>query len=294
MTSSCTSKNTKSSDSTTLNEDEAVKKLATDIYSKYEILKDKRIGAFDFSTLDGKDIPEGKRLSNKLLETLIKKSGLKFVERSEIDKILEAQGIEQTGIIDTETIKESGKVLSIDVMINGTIARVNNHGELSVKVVDITTGEIYIASSTDFFPEKSFSFKKNPVILNPHRKSPEKVETINRTFFILDRLSRERPLIFLLSVLDRYDMENIARDNPRLAQAIKKTRQRLPQKEPQLDRRITQLKDELKLAKDIYPERYKALMNRKAEIVNKRDISHPTHHPSLPRPPRRPLPPRLR
>ena len=229
-------------DQTLLNEESAIQKLLDDIFAKYEILKSKKIGIFDFSTLDGKENPDGKRLSKKLLEQLIKKGGLKFVERSEIDKLLKAQGIEQTGIIDPETIKESGKVFSIDVMINGTISRVNRNGELSIKAVDLSTGEIYLASSVNFVPEKNFEFREDPKLAKLHRESPDKVQILNRTFFALERLSNDRPVIFLLSVIRREDISDLRDKNPELARVLIRARKNIKNSNPEVAKKIYRLK----------------------------------------------------
>ncbi|MDY6935419.1 MAG: FlgO family outer membrane protein [Spirochaetota bacterium] len=258
-----------SSNSDRFNEDEAIERLATDIYSKYEILKNKRIGVFDFSALDNKDTTEGIRLSKKLLEQLTKKDGLQFVERSEIDKILQAQGIEQAGIVDPNAVKDSGKVLSIEVMINGTITRINNQTELSIKVVDISSGEIYLATGTRFIPATYYSHREG--LRNPaqNKKTPGKVQIINRTFFALERLSRDRPVIFLLSVVEEHDMNIIKKRKPRLARVIMRRKEIIHNRDPQLRKKITQLREGLRLIKDHAPDRYEIIMKKKVELITK-------------------------
>ena len=266
---------TTTTNQTLLNEESAIQKLSKDIFAKYEILKNKKIGIFDFSTLDGKENPDGKRLSKKLLEQLIKKGGLKFVERSEIDKLLKAQGIEQTGIIDPETIKESGKVFSIDVMINGTISRVNRNGELSIKAVDLSTGEIYLAASVNFVPAKKLAFKEDPKLVRLHRESPDKVQILNRTFFALERLSNERPVIFLLSVIRREDIPNLRDKNPKLARVLKKRRENIKSNNPQVAKKIYRLREGIKLLKDHVPERFDIIMKKKDELILRKPRRRP-------------------
>ena len=265
---SCSSVGQSRSDQELLNEDDAIERLASDISMKSDILKDKKIGIFYFSTLEGKENAAGKRLSKKLLEKLIKNGGLIFVERSEIDKLLKAQGIEQTGIVDTESIKESGKVYSIDVMINGTIARVNKNGELSIKAVNLSTGQIYLVSSVNFTPSKNLSIKENPTLTNLNRESPEKLEIINRTFFMLEKLSQNRPVIFLMSVMNREDVQIIRQQNPKLGRVIKRTSDQIRINDPQLGRTIQRLRKGLEIVRDHTPEKFEILMRKKEKLIS--------------------------
>jgi predicted transcriptional regulator len=257
-------------DDTILDENSAVDKISSDIYEKHNLLKGKRIGIFSFTSLDGKEITEGKKFSAKLLESLMKKGDLRFVERSEIDKVINAQGFEQTGIVDPETVKESGKVLSIDVMISGNLARMPEYGELSVKAVDISSGEIYFASSVRFRPSRKFSnTEKNPKIVSLHRTAPDKIEMINRTFYILDKLSKQKPVGFLLAVIDKSDIETISKQNPNLSMELKR-RKNIIQKNPELKKRILKLRRGVKLIRENEPERYDIIMKRKVELINRK------------------------
>ena len=130
----------KKSGTNELTEDGAVQKIANQMFNKSTLLSNKKLSVFNFTNLEGKETAEGKRIANKLLEKLIQKSSFKLVERSEIDKILKEQGMEQTGIVDKDIVKDSGKVLPIDSMITGIVAQINGGGEISVKIVDISTG----------------------------------------------------------------------------------------------------------------------------------------------------------
>ncbi len=253
-----------------LDENSAVDKISSDIYEKRNLLKGKRIGIFNFTSLEGKDITEGKKFSTKLLERLMKKGDLRFVERSEIDKVIKAQGFEQTGIVDPETVKESGKVLPIDVMISGNLARMPEYGELSVKAVDISSGEIYFASSVRFRPRRKFSkTEKNPKIVSLHRTAPDKIEFMNRTFYILQKLRKQKPVGFLLAVIKRPDIQRINKQNPRLSRELKR-RKNIINKNPQLKKRVLRLRRGVKLIRENDPERYAIIMKRKMELINRK------------------------
>ena len=268
--SSC-EKSTLRADSNVLDEEEALDRITSEVYQKHNLLRGKRIGIFSFTSLDGKEIPEGKQLSSKLLERLMKKGDLRFVERSEIDKVIKAQGFEQTGIVDSETVKESGKVLAIDVMISGNLARMPEHGELSVKAVNISSGEIYLASSVRFRPRMKFSnTEKNQKILSLYRKSPDKVEIINRTFYILEKLRKRNPIGFLLVVIERSDIETISKQNPPLSMELKR-RWNVIRRNPQLNKKTRRLRGGGRLIRKNDPDRYDIIMKRKVELINRKE-----------------------
>lgn len=270
LNSNCEKSNVRADDNVP-GENEALDKITSEIYQKHDLLKGKRIGIFSFTSLEGKEIAEGKKLSSKLLERLVKKGDLRFVERSEIDKVLKAQGFEQTGIVDPETVKESGKVLSIDVMISGNLARMSEYGELSVKAVDISSGEIYFVSSVRFRPGMKFSStEKNPKILSLHIKSPDNVELINRTFYILEKLRKRKPIGFLLVVIERSDIETISKQNPRLSMELKR-RKNIIRRNPQLKKRTRRLRRGVRLIRENDPDRYDIIMKRKVELINRKE-----------------------
>jgi len=252
-----------------LDENRALEKLADEIYNKSNILKDKKLAVFNFSNLDGKETDEGKRLSKKLLEKLLKKGDLRFIERSEINKILKAQGFEQTGIVDPDSIAETGKVLPIDIMISGTIAQLKRYGELTIKAVNISTGEIYLVSAVNFYPEDNFSYKENPDKLKLHRKNPDKIDAINKTFRILKVLNKKRPLIFLLAVIDRNDIKKIRDENPRLARKMNRVKKIAKRRNPRRWQRLIRLRKGVKLIKKFDSEKNDILMKKKTEILDR-------------------------
>lgn len=251
-----------------LDENRALDQIAHEVYQQYDRLQGKKIGMFNFTTIDGKDISYGKELAQRLLEKLMSRGELQFIERAEVDKILKAQGFEQTGIVDRETVKESGRILPIDVMISGTIAGNETRGELSVKAVNISSGEIYMTSRVKFLPSRPLPTGKNQALLSLYRKSPEILDAVNRTFFVLGKLKKERPLIFLLAILDRDDIEMVRKHNPSLSVALKK-RKNVIERNPRMRRRIVQLRRGVKLLKKHDPQRYRIITAGKIEIIQR-------------------------
>ena len=226
-------------------EEVALQQIANEVKQKAPALKDKAIGVFDFTAADGTVAPETKRLSTKLLEYMIKTTELKFIERSELDKILRAQEIEQTGIVDTETARPGGGISSIDVMITGTLLRVPDRGELGVKVVNIGSGQIYLMSSAAFAMTGGSGIIADKNLIRLHREQPEKLDRINRSCNELKRLSVNRPVVFLLAMADRDDIAELAKKNPRAAGKLQRRMAKIEADNPRLAGRIQVLRKNL-------------------------------------------------
>jgi hypothetical protein len=78
------------------------------------------------------------RFENELLAT----DSFKIVERRNIDKILREQGFQQSGACDnSECSVEVGKLLSVDGIYTGEVAKIGKAWTLSVKRTDVGTGQ---------------------------------------------------------------------------------------------------------------------------------------------------------
>ena len=89
----------------------------------------------DSSAIDG--------LTSAMNSELINTGKFRVMERSQMDGILKEQGFQQSGACDgQECAVQVGKLLSVDQMVLGTIAKVGNTYTLSARLVDVQTGEV--------------------------------------------------------------------------------------------------------------------------------------------------------
>src|ERR1035437_4409249 len=66
-----------------------------------------------------------------------------IMERSQMEKILKEQGFQQSGVCDgTDCALAMGKILSIDRMVVGSLGKLGESFTLSVRAVDVGTGEV--------------------------------------------------------------------------------------------------------------------------------------------------------
>lgn len=82
-------------------------------------------------------------VTDALADELMKTGELRVMERSQMEKILKEQGFQQSGACDgSECAVEVGKLLSINRMVVGTMGKLGASWTISVRAVDVGTGEI--------------------------------------------------------------------------------------------------------------------------------------------------------
>lgn len=89
----------------------------------------------DASAIDG--------LVSAMGSELINTGAFRVMERSQMDGILKEQGFQQSGACDgSDCAVEVGRILSVDQMVLGTIAKVGSTYTLTARLVSVRTGEI--------------------------------------------------------------------------------------------------------------------------------------------------------
>jgi TolB-like protein len=108
-------------------------------------LPNKRLTVADFKQIDGDETEEGKLLAEQIITRLSRVNGLKIVERNQLDVIYQEQKFSLSG--NTEEELEVGRILNVDAVVFGTIARLEGVEEINARMIDATSGEIYCAVS---------------------------------------------------------------------------------------------------------------------------------------------------
>ncbi len=252
------------------NEDKAIDELAQKMLADADKLKGKRIGLFKFTSIEGNETPEGARISDTLLERLLGKSTLKFIDRTEMRKIIAENELEQTGLVDSSLINESGKILPIDLMITGTLSKINTDVTISARVVNAKTGELSMVKTCRYNSIKSGNQTESSEAIALFKKSPDMLDRMNRAFFNLQKMSNNAPLIFLLTVLKKSEIEELEKNKPKLANALRKRKEKLERENPERVKKIEVLTKNLEIMKDSFPKRYDIIMAKKTEVLNRR------------------------
>jgi len=91
----------------------------------------------------GVDAASALVVTDALSDQLLREGQVRVMERSQMQKILNEQGFQQSGICDGgECALAVGKLLSIDRMVVGSLGKLGESYTLSVRVVDVATGEV--------------------------------------------------------------------------------------------------------------------------------------------------------
>jgi hypothetical protein len=97
-------------------------------------------------TLDKETV---RSITDAVADEVIKSRKVRVMERSQMEQILKEQGFQQTGACDgTDCAVAIGRLLSIDQMIVGSIGKIGESYTISLRLVNISTGELINGART--------------------------------------------------------------------------------------------------------------------------------------------------
>ncbi len=86
-------------------------------------------------------------ISDALSDELMRLGKVQVMERSQIKSILDEQGFQQTGACDgSECAVQTGRLLSVQDVVVGTVGRLGESYSISVRLVDVETGQVVRSS----------------------------------------------------------------------------------------------------------------------------------------------------
>ena len=84
---------------------------------------------------------EAATLTDRLATELGNTDAVTLVERQQLDRILQEQGLQQSGCTSMECVAEVGQLLGVEYMISGSVNKLGNTFTVEAKMFSITTGE---------------------------------------------------------------------------------------------------------------------------------------------------------
>jgi TolB-like protein len=110
-----------------------------------------KIAVIEFQSLneDAKKDNLGKIVSEVLTTSLVNSESFKIIEREQLQKVTREFELSQTGIIDTSSAKQIGKVLGADAIVTGSVIKIGKNLRLDARIIDVTTGIILTAEKTE-------------------------------------------------------------------------------------------------------------------------------------------------
>gem|GEM_PF-5717131 len=153
------------------------------------------------------------------------------------------------------------------MIVNGTIAQIQKIGEVTVKIVDCKSGQLYAVTTVKFDPEKNFSYSEDSKKLKIYKTSTEKLEKANRIYSIYNTLKERKPGLFLFSLVDRKDMLKLKNSNPVLFRKLLRVRNIISQRPPAARKKFRRLRRGIKVMKKYAPDKYELMDKEKMKII---------------------------
>jgi uncharacterized protein (TIGR02145 family) len=99
----------------------------------------------------GEEESSAKILTEALADEILRLRKTRVMERSQMETILKEQGFQQSGACDkTDCAVEVGRILGIDRMVVGSIGKLGTTHTLSLRALDVATGEVVASTRKSF------------------------------------------------------------------------------------------------------------------------------------------------
>jgi len=161
---------------------QAEAKKKADVYGTIadELLKncegaDKVIAVARFSYSDGRDSMDGGVVAERITTELVKVKRIKVIERKEIERVFQELKLQRSGAIDSDSVKEIGKLLGADWVVVGTLTELpDKQVELNARIVGVESGEIINATNAQLKKDWLDKYRK---LLAEKIKNPKDAKT---------------------------------------------------------------------------------------------------------------------
>jgi TolB-like protein len=123
--------------------------VSIEVANAFQGNKNKMVAILDFTNIDGKKSILGRYLAEQTSNNLFRNSDLKFVERAQINKVIEEMKFGTSGFVSDESAVRIGHLLGADAVVLGTLTRIGRRISVSIKVVETESGKILSSGTTE-------------------------------------------------------------------------------------------------------------------------------------------------
>lgn len=114
------------------------------------------IAVFELEKRGGLNENEVKMIADRISGELFAFDTFRVVERTQIDDILREQGFQQSGACtDQQCLVEVGQLLAVHKMVGGSIGKIEDLYTVTLKFVDVASGEILAQRTGDYRGNKA-------------------------------------------------------------------------------------------------------------------------------------------
>lgn len=129
--------------------DGGLQNLAEQITGSLTEKSRQKIAVIEMSDLDGKITSLGKYLSEELITRLFLTKKYDVVERQMLNKVLEEHQFNVSGLVDTNTAKQLGKLLGVDSICSGTITDLVDSIKINARMISTESGSVFAVASVE-------------------------------------------------------------------------------------------------------------------------------------------------
>ncbi len=158
---------------------------------------------------------EAKTLTERLRTEIGDTDAARLIERKALDKILEEQGLQQTGCTSDECVAEVGQLLGVQFMISGAIGRVGDSYTIDVRMFSVETGVTERTKSVTYIGDIDGLLTEMEILAWEimDRKAPPRLRLKRKeeielpTIAVLDFEGRGIPQMEAQTLTDRFSTE---------------------------------------------------------------------------------------
>ena len=128
--------------------DEVIVKLLSNNYpmkvnDKAKMFLDRKIIAIkDFEVIKGRNIDIAKYIQEDITTALVNSGQFIVVERLKLNSILDELKLQLSGLVDSKTVREIGKLVGADFILTGTFASIGEEWNVNLRLINAETGLI--------------------------------------------------------------------------------------------------------------------------------------------------------
>jgi TolB-like protein len=109
---------------------------------------------FDDNTGQSEESQLAETISEMMVTALAQTNRYRLIERTQLGKVLEEQALGQSGALEQQTAVEVGKLIGVNIVLVGSITKLDDRFELDARIIDSGSGEISQAANSSVKDEE--------------------------------------------------------------------------------------------------------------------------------------------
>jgi TolB-like protein len=131
--------------------DDLNRQIATKVSAKNKTT----IAVVEFADLEGNVTNFGRFLAEELITRLHETEKFKVIERQLLNQVIKEQKLTLSGIVDSNSAKQLGRVLGVDAIVSGSISDLGKTVRVNARLISTETGEIFAVAAREFVKDQT-------------------------------------------------------------------------------------------------------------------------------------------